>query len=144
MRRLLLVGLVPLLLASGCGGGKARSPEQVVRAWSDAVNANRNDAAADLFAADAKVVQSEELVLHTHADAVRWNEALPCAGAIDSVTTRDNGDLLVTFTLGERPQHRCDGPGSEAAAIFRVAGGKISLFHQTDVPGGGTPVIGGR
>lgn len=112
-----------------------------MRAWSAAVNANRNDDAADLFAKDAKVVQGNEIVLHTHADAVRWNESLPCAGNIQSVTAQSGGDLLVTFTLGTRPQHTCDGPGGDAAAIFRVVRGTITLFHQTDVPGSGSPTI---
>ena len=112
-----------------------------MRAWSAAVNANRNNDAADLFAKDANVVQGDELVLHTHADAVRWNAALPCAGKVESVTTRSGGDLLVTFTLAVRPKHTCDGPGDEAAAIFRIAHGKIELFHQTDVPGAGTPAV---
>lgn len=112
-----------------------------MRAWSSAINANENSKAADLFATDAKVVQGDELVLHTHRDAVRWNESLPCAGKVESISARDGGELLVTFILAERPQHACDGPGSQAAAIFRVQDGKITLWHQTDVPGGGTPAI---
>jgi hypothetical protein len=43
-------------------------------------------------------------------------------------------DVLVIFKLGDRPNHACDGPGDEAAALFRVRDGKIVLWHETAVP----------
>jgi len=141
LRFLLTLSLGAAVLLAGCGSSKPRSGEEVVRAWSSAVNADRNYDAAGFFAADAKVVQGDEIVLHDHADAERWNESLPCAGQIDSIVERSGGGLLVRFTLADRPHHACDGPGNEAAAIFRVRDGKITLFHQTDVPGADTPAI---
>jgi hypothetical protein len=141
LRRLLTLALLAVVLFAGCGASRARTDEEVVRAWSSAVNADHNYDAADFFAAGAKVVQADQIVLHDHADAERWNASLPCAGRIDSVVERPDGALLVTFTLAERPHHACDGPGNEAAAIFRLRDGKITLFHQTSVPQDTTPFI---
>jgi hypothetical protein len=79
-------------------------------------------------------VQNGELLLRTHDDAVGWNESLPCGGKIISVSRRGSTDVLVVFRLTDRPKHRCDAPGSDAAALFRVRDGKIVLWHQTTVP----------
>ena len=62
-----------------------------------------------------------------------------CRGAIVSVTTQSKTDVLVVFKLGERPRHRCDGPGARTAALFRVRDGKIVLWHQTQAPPPGEP-----
>ena len=126
--------LLALLALAGCGGHGARSPASVARAWSAALDRNDNEAAARLFADDAKIVQGGELVLSDHAAAVQWNAMLPCGGSIESVTTESKTDVLVVFKLDERPEHRCDGPGTRTAAIFRVRDGKIVLWHQTDAP----------
>jgi hypothetical protein len=141
MKPVLLV--LAAALVTGCGGHEARSAEDVARSWSAALDRNDNDAAARLFADGAKIVQTGERVLANHADAVRWNEALPCGGKILSVSRRGSTDVLVVFRLEERPRHRCDGPGAQAAALFRVRDGKIVLWHQTAVPppdGSGTIV----
>jgi hypothetical protein len=53
---------------------------------------------------------------------------------IESVTAQSKTDVLVVFRLDERPQHRCDGPGTRTAALFRVERGKIVLWHQTQAP----------
>jgi hypothetical protein len=133
---------VPILLlvclAAGCGS-HAASPTAVVRAWSAALDRNDNERAALLFEDGSTVVQGGELTLATHADAVRWNAALPCGGTIEWIEPRGPNDVLAVFKLRRRPAHRCDAPGSEAAALFRVHDGKIVLWHQTDVP----PRIGG-
>ncbi|MDP9284828.1 MAG: hypothetical protein M3P41_07740 [Actinomycetota bacterium] len=126
--------LAALLLLAGCGGPKPASPEQVARSWSAALDRSDNEAAALLFAHGARIVQNGELTLSTHADAVRWNAALPCGGKIVSVSRRNSVDVLVVFSLESRPQHACDAPGQKAAALFRVRDGKIVLWHQTDVP----------
>jgi hypothetical protein len=140
MRFALLAVAAATLVA--CGGHGTRSAEDVARSWSAALDRNDNEAAGWLFADGAKVVQNGELVLASHADAVRWNAALPCGGRILSVEKRGATDVLVVFRLEGRPQHRCDGPGAQAAALFRVRDGKIVLWHQTGVPrrGGATPV----
>jgi limonene-1,2-epoxide hydrolase len=130
---LLAVLVVASTSAAGCGGASTASPEAVVRAWSDAIDRNDNAAAGRLFAPGARVVQIDTQTLHTPAEAREWNDELPCGGTIVSLT-QDGADVTVVFKLGDRPAHVCDGPGSEASAIFRVEGGKIVLWHQTALP----------
>lgn len=134
MRSALALGACLLALAAACGGA-GRSPESVVRAWSRAIDADRNDAAADLFARGAEVVQGGQVTrLRTHADAVAWNAGLPCSGTI--VALARSGDVVrATFLLGDRRRSRCDGPGERATAIFRVHDGKIVLWHQVGSEG---------
>jgi limonene-1,2-epoxide hydrolase len=129
--------LLPLLalavLAAGCGSSPP-STESVVRAWSQALNSDDNQGAANLFAPNAEVVQgSTVLRLKTYDQAVKWNSSLPCSGRIVSI--RSNGQTATaTFRLGDREHSRCDGPGQKATAIFRVVKGKIVLWHQTGTP----------
>jgi limonene-1,2-epoxide hydrolase len=126
-----------LVLAAGCGSGPP-SAESVVRAWSQALNVDDNKTAASLFAPDAKVVQSGQVItLRTHADALAWNSALPCSGRILSIHSRGQ-TATATFLLGNRPHSQCDGPGQHATAIFKVVRGKIVLWHQTG-PGAAPP-----
>jgi limonene-1,2-epoxide hydrolase len=130
--RLALLATAALLLP-GCGSSPP-SAESVVRAWSQALNTDDNERAADLFAPGAEVVQPGQVLrLRTHADAVAWNSALPCAGRIVSIKTAGQ-TATATFELGDRRKSRCDGPGQRATAIFRVVKGKIVLWHQTASP----------
>jgi hypothetical protein len=126
--------VLAVIVLAACGGHATRSPEQVARAWSNALDRGDDEAAASLFADGARIVQSGELRLRSHEDAVRWNESLPCGGTIVSISARGATDVLVVFRLGDRPRHRCDAPGSDAAALFRVRDGEIVLWHQTAVP----------
>jgi limonene-1,2-epoxide hydrolase len=127
--RSVLAAACILALLAGCGGGKA-SPASVVRAWSKALDHGDNQAAADLFAPDAEVIQGRVVIrLRTHADAVAWNAGLPCSGKIVGLSTR-GVTVTATFLLGDRPTSACDGPGRRATAIFRIRGGKIVLWHQ--------------
>jgi hypothetical protein len=119
---------------AACGGQGSHSPEAVARAWSAALDRSDDDGAASLFASGAEIVQNGELTLQDHADAVTWNDGLPCGGRITSVQRRGKYEVLVVFHLVERPGHRCDAPGQRAAALFRVVGGKIVLWHQTPAP----------
>lgn len=132
------LALVPLLvvLTVGCGGGSP-SPESVVRAWSESVNSGDNDAAAELFAPGAEVIQLGQSVrLETEGEALRFNESLPCAGEIVDLET-DGEMVMATFRLSDRETSRCDGPGAEVKAAFRVREGKIVLWHQ--LPGASDP-----
>jgi limonene-1,2-epoxide hydrolase len=126
--------LLGLLALSACGGQRSTSAPDVVRAWSAALDRNDNEQAARLFADGAQIVQNGEATLSTHEDALRWNEALPCGGRITHLEVRGKNEVLAVFDLQERPRHRCDGPGAQAAAIFRVEHGRIVLWHQTPVP----------
>ena len=111
----------------------AATPAQVVRAWSRALNANENKRAAALFAPNARVVQPGlDVRLSSKALRLAFNESLPCSGRIVRITVTGNR-ALATFVLGERPKHRCDGPGDKAAALFVVRNGKIVLWKQVPV-----------
>ncbi|MGZ4289933.1 MAG: hypothetical protein ACXVQZ_04880, partial [Gaiellaceae bacterium] len=76
-----------------------------------------------------------------------WNAALPCGGSVTRVERQGKNQVLLVFRLKERPGHRCDAPGADAAAVFQVEQGKIVLWRQTPPPGeaptspdGGTPI----
>jgi hypothetical protein len=130
-----LVATVLVALAlTACGGSTSSSPTDVVRAWSAALDRNDNEHAALLFANGAQIVQNGEETLLTHADAVRWNAGLPCGGRISHLEQHGKTQVLAVFELGNRPQHRCDAVGGQAAAIFQVEHGRIVLWHQTAVP----------
>jgi hypothetical protein len=120
--------LLLLVLAVGCGG--SRSGEEVVRAWSEALNAGDNEAAGELFAPGAQIVQGGTTVrLETHEDAVAWNASLPCSGEIVRVET-EGDSVTATFLLDDRSTSPCDAPGAEATATFEIEDGKIVLWHQ--------------
>jgi hypothetical protein len=126
----LAIGVSVLALVAGCGGGK--SPEEVVRAWSEAVNSGDNEAAADLFAPGAEVIQGGRMLsLGTHEDAVAWNSALPCSGRIVELDT-EGETVTATFLLGDRTSSACDAPGAEATAAFQIVDGRIVLWHQLE------------
>ncbi len=132
----LLALTIALLVAAGCGGGEP-SPESVVRAWSEALNTGDDEAAADLFAPGAEVIQGNARGrLRTHAEAVLFNRSLPCSGRIVRVESKEDG-ITATFLLGDRPRSACDAPGVEVRAFFRVANGKITLWHQLPGSSGG-------
>ena len=135
MRRSLALGAALVAAATGAGAARAaRSPAQVVRAWSAALNADRNEAAARLFAKNARIVQpGVDVELSTHALALGFNDSLPCAGRITRLQVK-GARVTATFVLGERPHHACDGPGLQAAALFVVRKGKIVLWRQVPVP----------
>jgi hypothetical protein len=138
MRRavaLLALGVV----LGGCGGGGTASPEEVVRNWSEALNADDNDGAADLFASGAEVVQAgTSQRLSRHDEAVRWNAALPCDGKIVELDV-DEDEVTAVFILSDSNTMPCDAPGAEVTALFTVRDGKIVRWEQ---PSGGAPASG--
>ena len=118
------------------------SPAAIVRAWSAALNANHNAAAAKLFAPNARILQGPLNARLTSPQlAVAFNASLPCAGRVTRITVK--GDrATATFVLGHRPRHTCTtAPGEKAAAVFVVRAGKIVLWEQVPVPksAGGLP-----
>jgi limonene-1,2-epoxide hydrolase len=145
VKRLLALAAVLVVATAGAEAATAAprsaSPEAVARAWSKALNANDNVAAAKLFAPNAHVVQpGVDGRLATRAIAIAFNASLPCAGRIVAVTVTGNR-AVATFVLGERPKHHCDAPGIKAAALFVVHNGKITLWQQVAVPkAGGGPI----
>jgi len=132
--------LLALATIAGCGSGPP-STESVVRAWSEALNSDDNNSAANLFAPGARVVQAGTVIrLRTHKDAVNWNSALPCSGTITSIHTSGQ-TATATFRLGNRGKSHCDGPGTKVTAIFRVVDGKIVLWHETGPAGPAGPAV---
>ena len=123
------------LLSSGFRA--VQNPDvRVVRAWSAALNAGDDAKAAGYFALNARVIQGPLVaILRTRSSAVVFNASLPCSGKIVAVTVVQH---LVTaaFVLGQRPGHRCDGPGQKAFAAFRIRNGRIVLWHQLPTPPG--------
>lgn len=111
------------------------APAAIVRAWSSALNANHNAAAARLFAPNARIVQGPlDARLTSPQLALAFNASLPCAGRIIRLTVKGNR-ATATFVLGPRPRHTCTAkPGEKAAAVFVVSAGKIVLWEQVAVP----------
>ena len=123
----------------GCGGDGAASPEEAVRNWSEALNADDNDGAAELFASGAEVVQAGmSYRLSRHDEAVRWNAALPCNGKIVELEV-DESEVTAVFVLSDSKTAPCDAPGAKATAIFTVREGKIVRWEQ---PSAGAPPPG--
>jgi hypothetical protein len=123
----------------GCAEAGTASPEEVVRSWSEALNADDNDGAADLFAGGAEVVQAGmSYRLSQHDDAVRWNAALPCNGKIVELEV-DEDEVTAVFVLSDSNTTPCDAPGAKVTAIFTVRDGKIVRWEQ---PGAGAPAPG--
>ena len=133
MRRPPAFVLLLLLFAvvlSGCGGDDTKRSHQVVESWSQAINASDDETAAGLFAPDAVVIQDgRRTTLKGEAEALAFNSALPCGGKITK-TSIDGDEVTATFTLTRRPGHMCDGTGEAAVAVFRIADGKITLWHE--------------
>ena len=124
---LLLLFVVGL---SGCGGDSTKDPTKVVESWSQAINASDDETAAGLFAPDAVVIQDgRRTTLSGEAEALAFNSALPCGGKITK-TSIDGDEVTATFTLTRRPGHMCDGTGEAAVAVFQIADGKITLWHE--------------
>jgi hypothetical protein len=142
VRFLIANGLAAILLAAGCGGGPP-SAESVVRAWSMALNSGDNEAAADLFAPGAEVIQGRTFVLETKLEALAFNSSLPCSGEIVDLDT-DDDRVTATFRLGDRETSRCDAPGDEVRATFRIDDGKIVLWQQLPDRSGGVEVVAHR
>ena len=138
MRSVAAALALTVALGGRAGAGTA-SPEEVVRSWSEALNADDNDGAADLFAGGAEVVQAGmSYRLSRHDDAVRWNAALPCDGKIVELEV-DEDEVTTVFVLSDSNTTPCDAPGAKVTAIFTVRDGKIVRWEQ---PGAGAPAPG--
>jgi limonene-1,2-epoxide hydrolase len=134
MRRATLVAALLLVLAPSAPAKAPPGPAAVVRAWTAALNRSDNEAAANLFAKNAVVIQNGlRLVLSTHHLAVLWMEGVPCSGSLIHVrVTQDLADAI--FVLGSRKGIMCDAPGVKARAAFVVRKGKIIRWLQLPVP----------
>ena len=126
-----LAAAIALLAVASVRAATPRSPSQVVRAWSKALNASDDKTAGSLFALRAIAIQGSFAVrLNTAKSAVIWNSGLPCAGRIVRLRVLTATVVKATFVLGHRKGHRCDAPGQLAAARFTVVKGKITRWEQ--------------
>jgi len=125
-----VLAVLLLFLALVGSAGSTLTPAAVVRAWSSALNRNDNEAAANLFARNAVVSQPGYVyVLKTHKQAVDWNSGFPCAGHIASLHV-SGASVRADLVLGQRPKHKCGGPGEPAAVLFKVRDGKIVRWQE--------------
>jgi hypothetical protein len=112
----------------------------VVREWSARLNANDNAGASRLFALPALLTQGPYAYrLTTYRQLTLWHDGLPCAGKVTRIVVKGRFATAV-FTLGSRKGHKCDAPGTEAAARFEIVGGKIRSWTQVAVPPPSGPV----
>lgn len=144
MRNPLALALLLVVVLAGCGGSGRPQAEQVVRAWSTALEAGDNEAAADLFARGATVVQGSFVVLSTYDEAVRWNAALPCTGTVVELENVSAEVVSATFALGDRTPGSCSGAGARVTVVFTVRHGQIEVFHQLLSPPAYTALYGER
>jgi hypothetical protein len=119
--------IVLAVAAAGCGGG--RSPEEVVRGWSAAVNRGDNEAAAKLFGSRVVFVAGDyQTVLRTHTQAVAFNRELRWCGPIVRLARRGQR-VIAQFSL--RTRGHCDSGGRERGSVyFQIRDGKIVFFDQ--------------
>lgn len=124
------LALAALALSAACGGSDGlRSPESAVRAWSESLRADDNEAAGALFARDAIIVSGLlPVVLRSRRAAVLWNSRLECAGEIVELET-DGETVTATFVLGHRVSGPCGGAGASATVIFHVRDGLIQTWE---------------
>lgn len=149
-----------LALIAGCGGGEATDAAagagptagadaadlEVIEGWARALRGGDVDAAAAYFAIPSSAENGGLRVeIRSTADAVTFNESLPCGGEVVAATTA--GEVTTaTFELSDRPGGECgSGAGGEAAAAFRIEDGEIVEWRRVAVPGGerGAPAPGG-
>jgi hypothetical protein len=140
--RLAVLVVLAFALAACGGSGKQAAvrstppaPGKIVRAWTTAIATGHDEQAAGLFALGAIVAEGDNWrVIYTERDALEFNANLPCGGTLVAISVRGER-ALATFSLKNRPAHRCDAArGTIAAALFKVHHGKITLWRQLVQP----------
>jgi hypothetical protein len=104
---------------------------EVVSGWIAALSEGDVEAAAGYFALPSTAQNGSLLVrIRDEADAVAFNESLPCGGEVVSAETV--GDFTtVTFRLTERPGGGCgEGAGGTASTSFVIEDGKIAEWRR--------------
>jgi len=127
-QRLLIVLAVA---AAGCGGSSQRTPAQVVRAWSAALNRDDEETASALFGPKAVFVAGDyQTVLRTRAEVLAFHRAMGWCGPIVRLVANGN-EVEAQFSLASRPNGRCERGGRERGSVyFRIRDGKIVFFDQ--------------
>jgi hypothetical protein len=154
--KLPLIALLALaLVTSACGsdgdgpqerpsqvpGGADPTAVEVIEAWSSTLREGDVDGAAELFALPSEAQNGPIAVeISDHADAVRFNESLPCGAEL--VRAVDHAGLVIaTFRLTERPgAGRCgDGTGELARTAFQIVDGEIAEWLRIPGPADAPP-----
>ena len=100
-----------------------------MRAWSDAINHDRNEDAAELIAPNAKIVQQgRAFLLPSRGDARRFNASLPCQGKIVALSMEGNR-VRASFLLDNRGTFACGGVGTTDTAVFTIRHGRIAVWE---------------
>ena len=146
--RTLVLALAVLCAAGfpGCGGGGGppADPEDIIRAWSAALEKGDGVGAASYFAVPA-IVQNNTppITLKTRAEVVFFNLSLPCGGRV--VSTSQRGPYTdVIFELTDRTGGSCGaGTGHQAGTAFLVRDGKIAEWRRLPDPDETPPKVVG-
>jgi hypothetical protein len=69
------------------------------------------------------------VVLHTQAEATRFNTSLLCQGEIIALSSDENR-VTATFLLDQRGTFACPSPSTVDTAVFTVEDGKIVRWEQ--------------
>jgi hypothetical protein len=116
-------------------GGADPAAVEVIEAWSSTLREGDVEGAAELFAVPSEVQNGPvPIEISDHADAVRFNESLPCGAELERAVDHA-GVVIATFRLTERPgAGRCGtGTGELARTAFRIVDGEIAEWLR--VPG---------
>jgi SnoaL-like domain len=124
--------IVIAVAAAGCGGSHGhKTPAQVVRAWSAALNRGDEEAAAALFGPKAVFVAGDyQTVLRTREQVLAFHREIVWCGPI--VRLAAHGDEVeAQFSLASRPTAHCERGGRERGSVyFRIRDGKIVFFDR--------------
>jgi hypothetical protein len=138
----------------GAGGGEDSSEPSlppghegviVIEGWVGALAKGDVEGAAGYFALPSVVENgTAPLTLRSRADAVAFNESLPCGAKL--VRARPAGRFIAaTFRLTDRPGGDCgSGVGELARTAFVIRDGRIVQWRRLPNPphqGGGGPII---
>src|ERR687886_1758152 len=124
MRRAQLFLVVLAVAAAGCGGSSHRTPAEVVRAWSAALNRGDEEAAAALFGPNAVFVAGDyQAVLRTREQVLAFHREMVWCGPIVRLAAKGN-EVEAQFSLASRPTAHCERGGHERGSVyFRVRNG---------------------
>jgi hypothetical protein len=134
-RAAVTVAIAGVLACAGCGSVTAAD---VIRNWSQALDAGDLDKAASYFALPAIVQNGTPPVrITTRAQARLFNALLPCGARL--VATEGHGAYTYArFVLTNRVGGDCGtGIGAMAATAFLIRHGKIVEWQRLPNPGSG-------
>lgn len=141
--------LVLLALLSGCGGGDTSgsgetdpiadadaADVEVIEEWSSTLSEGDVEGAAEYFAVPSTAQNGVLIKIESRADAVAFNESLPCGAEV--ISARTQGEFTTaTFRLSDRPGGGCGaGVGGTASTSFVIEDGRIVEWRRVD---GATP-----